>query len=194
MNAADAINTLRLSSEALRSLARVLKQRDALDELELKGRGHRENQRFSIDPPKELTMDLQSDSLARNLYQVFARDLSSQGMSLLHGVFVAPNTRCLLTLRTLDKEPMQIPGLVRRCRLVGGRVHELGVKFEQPIDPRSFLDLCEVEEGAAEKPELDLSAVGALATSIAAACNEKKPAKDILAMIDQARGMVMKAA
>jgi hypothetical protein len=41
---------------------------------------------------------------------------------------------------------------------------------------------------------LDLSAVGQLASSIATACNEKKPIKDILAMIDQARGMVLKAA
>lgn len=194
MNVADAINTLRLSAEALRSLAQVLNQRDALDDMERKGRGHRVNQRYSIDPPKELTMDLQSDAFARKMYQVFARDLSSQGVSLLHGVFVAPNTRCLLTIKTLDKEPMQLPALVRRCRLVGGRVHELGVKFDQPIDPRSFLELCEDEEGAFEKPTLDLSAVGNLASSIATACHEKKPIKEILAMIDQARGMVLKAA
>ena len=194
LNCADAINTVRLPPDALRSLAQVLNQRDALDELERKGRGHRANQRYSIDPPKELSMDLQSDALARKAYQVFARDMSSQGVSLLHGVFVAPNTRCLLTIKTLDREPMQIPSLVRRCRLVGGRVHELGIKFDQPIDPRSFLELCEDEEGAFEKPKLDLIAVGQLASSIATACNEKKPIKDILAMIDQARGMVLKAA
>jgi hypothetical protein len=197
LSSIEAINTVRLPAEALRSLAQVLNQRDSLDEHERKGRGHRVGQRFSIDPPKELSMHLQSDAFARNAYLVFARDLSAQGMSLLHGVFVAPDTRCRLTIRTLDKEPMQLPGLIRRCRLVGGRVHELGVKFDQPIDPRTFLDLCQDEEGEAkaqEKSTLDLSAVSALATSIAAACDDKKTPKEILALIDQARGMVLKAA
>jgi hypothetical protein len=193
----EAINTVRLPAEALRSLAQVLNQRDSLDEYERRGRGHRVGQRYSIDPPKEITMDLQSDAFARKAYLVFARDLSSQGVSVLHGVFVAPNTRCLLTIRTLDKEPMQLPGLIRRCRLVGGRVHELGVKFDQPIDPRSFLDLCADEEGEAaalEQAAVDLGAVGALATRIAAACNEKQAPKDILALVDQARSMLAKAA
>ncbi len=194
MNPGDSINTIRLSNDALRSLAQVLNQRDKLDELERKGRGHRGQARHEINPPREVTLEMQSDAVGKKSYAVFARDLSAHGISLLHGVFVAPNTRCIVTLNNLDGEIDYLAGVVRRCRLVGGRVHELGVKFDKPIEPGKYLVLGSEDDAASVPQNIDLDALLSIAKGVVAACEEKKPASEIAAMLDQARQIVAKAA
>ena len=61
------------------------------------------------------------------------------GMSLLHGVFVYPGTACKIALRSLGGEAVEVPGEVASCRWVDGRVHEIGVKFDEPIELDDFV-------------------------------------------------------
>ena len=71
---------------------------------------------------------------------VLSRNLSASGISLLHGGFVYANSRCEVILKTLDSEFLRAKGTVMHCRLVKGRVHEIGVRFDKLIDPESFIE------------------------------------------------------
>lgn len=56
-------------------------------------------------------------------------------MAFLHCSFLYPGSIISATLRTRDGEQMSVTGKVVRCEHVSGRVHEVGVKLDQAIDP-----------------------------------------------------------
>jgi len=68
-----------------------------------------------------------------------SRNISASGMSVLHGGFVYPGTRCSLALKTIWGESERVEGTVAHCRLVRGRVHELGIRFKHLVDTRCFV-------------------------------------------------------
>lgn len=76
-------------------------------------------------------------SLSRML--VCSRNLSAGGMSFFHGGFLHPATGCKLVLRKLDGQPHPVSGLVVNCRLVDGSIHEVGIKFDNRLDPSLFV-------------------------------------------------------
>jgi len=84
-------------------------------------------------------------------YKVRPLNISSTGIAFLHGAFVYPGTSCSVIARMTDGTPCQLTGHVVRCRMIHGRVHEIGVRFNEAID------LSELIEGAAneevEQPE-----------------------------------------
>lgn len=69
------------------------------------------------------------------------RNLSCGGISLLHNAYVHLNTRIVITLTHPDKPSVTVEGAVKRCTHLKGLVHELGVKFSQPIQAREFVQL-----------------------------------------------------
>ena len=79
------------------------------------------------------------NDLAPTTFQMKPSDICRIGMSLLHGVFVYPGSACNITLRPLSGEAVEIPGEVATCRWVSGRVHEIGVKFAEPIELGDFI-------------------------------------------------------
>jgi CheY-like chemotaxis protein len=79
-------------------------------------------------------------------FLVAPRTLSGGGMSMLHGGFVHQGSEVRVLLPNRDGDPCEVRGEVVRCRHIGKHVHELGVKFETPINPRDFLDLGFAEE------------------------------------------------
>lgn len=90
-------------------------------------------------------------------YKVRPLNISSTGVGFLHGAFVYPGTVCSLIARDLGGVPRQLTGHVVRCRLIQGRVHEVGVRFDEPID------LTELVEGATddlEEPEGPIEPAG----------------------------------
>jgi len=68
-----------------------------------------------------------------------SRNISASGMSVLHGGFVYPGTPCSMMLETVWGEPERVEGTVVHCRLVRGRVHELGIRFKHLVDTRRFV-------------------------------------------------------
>lgn len=66
------------------------------------------------------------------------RNISTGGMGLLHGGFLHPGTVCAIVLRDVRGKAMQIAGSVTRCSHLQGTIHELGVKFDQRINPRDY--------------------------------------------------------
>lgn len=67
------------------------------------------------------------------------RNISREGMSLLHGAFVHQGSPITALLPTTTGETRSIAGKVVRCIHRSGRVHELGIKFNAPVDLRDFI-------------------------------------------------------
>ena len=66
-------------------------------------------------------------------------DISEGGIGLLHGSFVHPNTRCSVLLKSLSGATFSIKGNIVHCRNIRGRVHYVGVRFDEALDVRRFV-------------------------------------------------------
>ncbi len=79
----------------------------------------------------------------RTDYVVAPRNLSATGFSALHGGFLHPGTRCVLGLRRLDGAVGTMRCRIVRCRLVRANLHELGVQFDEAINPARYIKFAE---------------------------------------------------
>lgn len=71
--------------------------------------------------------------------ELACRNLSRGGMSLLHASFLHTGTRLTVTLRDGMGQVRELESTVVRCRHCVGMVHEIGVRFDEPIDIRDFM-------------------------------------------------------
>jgi hypothetical protein len=67
------------------------------------------------------------------------RDLSASGMGFYHTAYIHPGTPVRLLMRTLRGEAVAVVGTVARCRHASGRIHEVGVAFENEIEVGQFV-------------------------------------------------------
>jgi CheY-like chemotaxis protein len=88
-------------------------------------------------------------------FAVAPRDLSASGIGLLHGSFVHQKQRCQIGLRRLDGSVATINGVVRRCRHVHGRLHEIGIEFDERVSPTDFIAFDNEQVFQVERVELD---------------------------------------
>ena len=72
--------------------------------------------------------------------KVATRNLSRGGVSVLHSMYLHSASRCTIHLPTITGEVRGVPGTIARCTHRGGRVHEVGLQFDQLIDLRHFYD------------------------------------------------------
>ncbi len=70
--------------------------------------------------------------------QVVTRNLSSGGLSFLNNGFLHVGSRCKLQLITADNAWVDVQATVVRCRYVAARVHEISVRFDEPVDEGQF--------------------------------------------------------
>jgi|GEM_PF-344502 len=70
---------------------------------------------------------------------VACRDLSAGGINLLHRAYVHTNTACTVRLPHPTDGTIEAHGTIVRCQHIAGMVHELGVKFDTPIEIKEFL-------------------------------------------------------
>lgn len=67
------------------------------------------------------------------------RDLSEVGIGVYHNSYVHTGIACNVTLHTVDGEQIVRTGRVARCIHLRGAVHEVGVRFQQPLDLSLFV-------------------------------------------------------
>jgi CheY-like chemotaxis protein len=80
-----------------------------------------------------------TSKMAGNVHGVaYPRNLCKKGAAVLSGSFVHPGTACHLSLRSIDGTARSIQGVVRWCRHVKARAHDLGIMFNAAINPRDF--------------------------------------------------------
>ncbi len=70
------------------------------------------------------------------LLALACRNISSQGISLLHCAYLQPG--CLCGVLLPGKEKRVVSGKVVRCEHRTGMMHEIGIQFSEPIDLREF--------------------------------------------------------
>ncbi|MEQ9616974.1 MAG: response regulator [Phycisphaerales bacterium] len=73
-------------------------------------------------------------------YEAYARNISPSGISLVHGVYVYPETPCTITIHTRTGEQQCLSGTVTRCRHITGMLHEIGAKFDSEIEIEEFVE------------------------------------------------------
>ncbi len=132
---AEDVSTLRLSPMEIERLKR---------ELDATGGGAVNAKRAFKRWPfecKSIRMELQHPGGAATTLAYVPRNISREGIGLLHSSFVYTGTRCVVFLPHPTRGQVAIPGAVTRCRHFKGKIHELGIKFDQPIDVREFLGL-----------------------------------------------------
>ena len=72
-------------------------------------------------------------------YLVMTRNLSAGGLSLIHGGYLHPGTKCRMLLSTVKGQKVVLGGKVRRCRHIKGSLHEIGVQFNAQVAPEEFV-------------------------------------------------------
>jgi CheY-like chemotaxis protein len=72
---------------------------------------------------------------------VACRNLSRGGMSVLHGAYCHVGSRCRVTLPHPSRGDIGVDGFVTRCAHVRSMVHEIGIRFNTPIDAREFVEM-----------------------------------------------------
>jgi len=110
------------------------------------GQERRKSPRVPYRATPRVAVIIESEEIGKRTFALIPRNISRTGMSLLHGKFVYDGTPCVAGLKALDGQLVPVRGKVMWCRLIAGRIHEIGIQFEEPIDLDDFVP-------AGEEPE-----------------------------------------
>ena len=77
----------------------------------------------------------------QRLDEVVTRNLSGGGMSFLTSGFFHIGTRCGMQLITADNAWVEMQATVVRCRYVAGHMHEVSVRFDEPVNEDQFISM-----------------------------------------------------
>lgn len=133
MSNREAINALRLTKEELQLLLSRLDREAKGSENDL----HRRTRRWPLQLQQTVLTLCCSATETKHLI-VVPRNISVEGLSILHGGFLHPGSHCHVTLRLVSGKPKTISARVTRCRHLEKHVHEIGLIFMKPVDPREF--------------------------------------------------------
>lgn len=67
------------------------------------------------------------------------RNISNSGIGFLHGGYIHVGSPVAVSTRDLHGQLRTLKGRVVRCVHVQGRLHEVGAKFTEPINPKDFV-------------------------------------------------------
>jgi CheY-like chemotaxis protein len=128
------IDTLRLTQRD-----RKLLTRDPVAQSTFKGADLRARTRHPFQRESGLMVQIQHPGGTVAQFLVQPRDLSSEGMCFLHGGFLYNSTRCIVLMPNAEGKMTSVSGQVVRCRLLFGRVHEIGMHFDEPLKLSNFV-------------------------------------------------------
>lgn len=134
------VNTLRLSSSELKSI---------IDKIEADSAGHtnleREFVRWAYQV-EAVQLVIEHGTGNRVTLPVATRNISRGGISILHSAFIHSTTPCEILLKVPGGKPAVVPGVVKRCNHITGRVHEIGIKFKSQVSLKDLLGLDPLNE------------------------------------------------
>lgn len=115
----------------------------------------REHTRYKVPASTRIVFEVVKDKVGER-FDTMAYDLSAGGVGLFHGRFEYPDTRCVIELSAGDQQgsSIRLLGVVKRCEHVRGRVHEIGVQFDQLFDVAAFYgrEAVRVNDSDQQKP------------------------------------------
>jgi hypothetical protein len=112
----------------------------------------RAHPRFPAPPSFKILVRFDTGSAATLAVRAPVCNLSVGGVALFHSSFITPGARCVVSMLNTDREAVAIHGVVAHCQFISGRAHVVGVRFDGPIDPRSFLSAPADKSGGASEP------------------------------------------
>jgi hypothetical protein len=106
-----------------------------MDELDKsKGIQHQEKRKFSRLGYRSLQIVLIiKESGGEVAFMTAARNVSQGGVCLLHRQMLYPAEQCRIVLPLSGNKRLLVRGRVVRCRFIQGVLHEVGVRFDRPI-------------------------------------------------------------
>lgn|GEM_PF-6265115 len=152
------LDTVRMTPGAQRKLLDKMDKHTQSGEPEDDRRAHR---RHTYRPPA-VAFQVEHPGGGGARYLVGARNLSRQGVSLIHGGFLYNGASCIIVLETRSRELLAFPGRIVTCRHVDRTIHEIGVRFDQEIDIQTYFQLVEPLDLMPDinaKPRRDLPAL-----------------------------------
>jgi CheY-like chemotaxis protein len=77
---------------------------------------------------------------------VATRNISRNGICILHSAYIHKGTDCSVLIKTDGNDPQLVPGTVKRCNHISGRIHEVGIQFDHMISTKDLLGLDPLHE------------------------------------------------
>lgn len=126
-------NTVGLNMSALCALM------DDLDAADSRGGGRR--RKFVRWPFRRQALEVRVTHPGGNQVniKVACRNISGAGLSLLHNTYLHPGSVCEVTLPNPRRGPQRVRGVIVRCQHRSGVIHEIGIRFDQPLSVRDFV-------------------------------------------------------
>ncbi len=93
-----------------------------------------------------LAVDLIAPGGAATAVTMVCRNLSSGGIAALHNSFLHPGTHVHVTLKHVSRGPTVLAAKVTHSQHLKGVVHQVGIKFDQPIKPSDYIKLDQLED------------------------------------------------
>jgi CheY-like chemotaxis protein len=134
MGSKDVTNRLTSGNKSADQLAQELERANAAGDITSK----RDVRRWAFAKDQRCVLTVQDETNAKSNIAAVPRNLSKTGAALVVGQFVYPGSRCVLALRKSGGKGVGLPATVARCRHVSGLLHEIGIHFDEPIDPTNF--------------------------------------------------------
>ncbi len=131
--AGQRVNTIGVSDSRLAALL------DALDAKNGRGRScNRMHVRWAFRHAS-INMQFNQPLGSNNPFPVACRNISKSGMAVLHSAFVNVDTPCTMEIPKLDGTKETMSGYVVRCQHLTGRIHELGIQFDDCIHIEQYV-------------------------------------------------------
>ncbi len=122
------IDTIRLSDSEIDQLQDLLDMGDMADAVG----NRRQTERFSYHLAPRLLLELDAIT-ARVQHHVVPLNISEGGVGVVLGTFVYEGSRCCIEVVALDNSRRRLKGTIARCQHLRGRLHLVGIQFDESI-------------------------------------------------------------
>ena len=129
------LDTLRISEQERQAVIKDMDSRTS----RRAGAERREDARKAFLGARVIVQIRQQDQTRVN-FLVQPRNISQTGLSFLHGTFLYRSTHCVVMFKAPNGQVVQAAASVQRCRHVKSRIHEVGVKFDEPLASSALSD------------------------------------------------------
>lgn len=180
------IQRLRLGRALLEELVETVDRTDA------GYAGRRDALRRPVNRPAVLIQGAPGEVASR--HEVYIRNVSTSGASVLHTVFLQAQLECTLVMVSDERKPISVPASVVRCNHISGHMHDVGLRFVRTLTEDEAVKLCISPESPAvvtDTPEQHLLTALARCKQLAHQIHELveagAPPEQVLPLLDELR-------
>ena len=95
---------------------------------------NRDHDRLQYQVAGGLTIEIEHPGGTNAVFRIHPHNLSASGIGFLHGAFVFPGSNCQVNIKMPSGQHQRVAGVVKRCTHVNGKIHDVGVQFDQLVE------------------------------------------------------------